>query len=169
MAEHVYHLCGVELLNIPGVNTGTILTLISEVGLDLSKFKTAKHFTSWLGLSPNNRITGGKIISSHTDSKKNRLALAFRDAANSLERIVMDNPLKSFFKRLSAKKSRLVAITATARKIAIIVWNMLTKKEEYNPLATAKNEEFFRKKKMKNIQRAINEYGIKQHELAFAL
>jgi len=169
MAEYVYHLSGVELLNIPGVNTGTILTLISEVGLDLSKFKTAKHFTSWLGLSPNNRITGGKIISSHTDSKKNRIALAFRDAANSLDRIVIDNQLKSFFKRLSAKKSRLVAITATARKIAIIVWNMLTKKEEYNPLATARNEEFLRKKKMKSIQRFINEYGIKQNELAFIL
>lgn len=169
MAEQVYNLCGVELLNIPGVNTGTILTLLSEVGLDLSKFKTAKHFASWLGLAPNNKITGGKVISSHTDSKKNRIALAFRDSANSLERITVDNQLKSFFKRLSAKKGRLVAITATARKIAIIIWNMLTKKVEYNPFATAKNEEFFRKKKMKSIQRVIKEYGIKQNELSFAL
>ena len=168
MAEHVYNLCGVELLNIPGINTGTMLTLISEVGLDLSKFKTAKHFTSWLGLAPNNRITGGKVISSHTDSKKNRIALAFRDAANSLERTVIDNPLKAFFRRMAAKKSRLVAITATARKIAIIVWNMLSKKEEYSPLATAKKEEFLRKKKMKNIQRTIKEYGIKKDELTFA-
>lgn len=168
MAEHVHRLCNIELLNIPGVNTGTILTLISEVGLDLSKFKTAKHFTSWLGLAPNNKITGGKVISSHTDSKKNRIALAFRDAANSLERIVADNHLKSFFKRMAAKKSRLVAITATARKIATIVWNMLTKKQEYNPALTAKKEEFFRKRKMKNIQRIINEYGIKQQELTFA-
>jgi len=155
MAEHVYNLCGVELLNIPGINTGTMLTLISEVGLDLSKFKTAKHFTSWLGLAPNNRITGGKVISSHTDSKKNRIAL-------------IDNPLKAFFRRMAAKKSRLVAITATARKIAIIVWNMLSKKEEYSPLATAKKEEFLRKKKMKNIQRTIKEYGIKKDELTFA-
>ena len=95
--------------------------------------------------------------------------MAFRDAANSLERIKVDNQLKGFFKRLSSKKGRLVAITATARKIAIIVWNMLTKKVEYNPFASAKNEEFFRKRKMKSIQRVINEYGIKQNELAFAL
>lgn len=168
IAKHVYCLSGVELLNIPGVNTSTILTLISEVGLDLSKFKTAKHFTSWLGLAPNNKITGGKIISSHTDSKKNRIALAFRDAANSLERIIIDNPLKTFFRRMAAKKSRLVAITATARKIAIIVWNMLTKKEDYNPIAIAKNKELLRKKKMKSIQRTIMEYGIKIDELAFA-
>jgi len=169
MAEYVYRLCEVELLNIPGVNTTTILTIISEVGLDLSKFKTAKHFTSWLGLAPNNKITGGKVISSHTDSKKNRIALAFRDAANSLERITINTPLKVFYKRIAAKKSRLVAITATARKIAIIVWNMLTKKEEYNPELTAKNDEFIREKKMKNIQRVIKEYGIKPHELAFGL
>ena len=169
IAEITYNLCNVELLNIPGVNTGTILTLISEVGLDLSKFKTAKHFTSWLGLAPNNKITGGKVISSHTDSKKNRVALAFRDAANALERMVTDNQLKSFFKRIAAKKSRLIAITATARKIATIVWNMITKKEEYSPAKTTKIEESFRRRKMKTLQRMINEYEIKQTELIFAL
>jgi len=78
LAENVFILSGgIELLEIPGVNTGTILTLISEVGLDLSKFKTAKHFCSWLGLAPNNKITGGKIISSHTEKKKNRIAFVF--------------------------------------------------------------------------------------------
>ena len=169
IAEHVYRLCGVELLNIPGVNTGTILTIISEVGLDLAKFKTAKHFTSWLGLAPNNKITGGKVLSSHTDSKKNRIALAFRDAANSLERMVTHNQLKAFFIRIAVKKGRAVAITATARKTATIVWNMLTEKVEYNPLQTAKNEVLFRKRKMKNIQRIINEFEIKQHELEFIL
>jgi len=169
IAENVYHLCNVELLNIPGVNTGTILTLISEVGLDLSKFKTAKHFTSWLGLAPNNKITGGKVISSHTDSKKNRVALAFRDAANSIERIIIHNQLKAFFIRIAVKKGRSVAITSTARKIAVIIWNMLTKQENYNPEATIRNEEYFRKRKMKSIQRIINEYGIKKCELEFEL
>ena len=157
------------MLNIPGVNTGTILTLISEVGLDLSKFKTAKHFTSWLGLAPNNKITGGKVISSHTDSKKNRVALAFRDAANSIERIIIHNQLKAFFIRIAVKKGRSVAITSTARKIAVIIWNMLTKQENYNPEATIRNEEYFRKRKMKSIQRIINEYGIKKCELEFEL
>jgi transposase len=167
IAEYAYHLYDVDLLKIPGINTGTILTLISEVGTDLSKFKTAKHFTSWLGLSPNNKITGGKVISSHTDSKKNRVALAFRDAANSIERIVIQNPLKAFFIRIAVKKGRSVAITATARKIAIIVWKMLSNKEEYSPFVTAKNEELFRIKKMKNIQKAIIEFGIRQNELSF--
>ncbi|MEO5603361.1 MAG: transposase [Cyclobacteriaceae bacterium] len=117
IAKNVFKLTGgIELLNVPGVNTGTILTLVSEIGLDLSKFKTAKHFCSWLGLVPNNKITGGKVISSHIEKKKNRVALAFRDAANAVERIATDNPLKAFLKRTASKKSRVVAITATARK-----------------------------------------------------
>jgi transposase len=155
------------LLNIPGVNTGTILTLISEIGLDLSKFKTAKHFCSWLGLAPNNKITGGKIISSHTEKKKNRVALAFRDAANAVERIVGNNPLKSFLKRIAAKKSRSVAITATARKIAVIIWAMLNKKVQYNYKVAVEDQTILRNKKIKTLQRIIQEFKIQSNEIAF--
>ena len=158
---------GIELLDIPGVNTGTILSLVSEVGLDLSKFKTAKHFCSWLGLAPNNRITGGKVISSHTEKIKNRVALAFRDAANAVERIVASNPLKSFLKRIAAKKSRSVAITATARKIATIVWVMLTKKIKYNYKVSDDDQSILRGKKIKTLQRIIKEFKIQSNELAF--
>jgi transposase len=170
LAEDVFILSGgIELLNIPGVNTGTILTLISEVGLDLSKFKTAKHFCSWLGLAPNNRITGGKIISSHTEKKKNRIALAFRDSANAVERIVANNPLKSFLKRIASKNSRSVAITATARKIATIVWTMLTKKVQYNYSFSTDSQSILRKRKIKTLQRIIQEYKIQSSELAFTV
>ena len=168
LAVDVFKLTGgIELLNIPGVNTGTILSLISEIGLDLSKFKTAKHFCSWLGLSPNNKITGGKVISSHTEKKKNRVALAFRDAANAVERIVGNNPLKSFLKRIAAKKSRSVAITATARKIAVIIWTMLTKKVQYNYKVTAEDQTILRNKKIKTLQRIIQEFKIQSNEIAF--
>jgi transposase len=168
LAADVFKLTGgIELLNIPGVNTGTILSLISEIGLDLSKFKTAKHFCSWLGLAPNNKITGGKVISSHTEKKKNRVALAFRDAANAVERIVGNNPLKSFLKRIAAKKSRSVAITATARKIAAIIWTMLTKKVQYNYKVAAEDQTILRNKKIKTLQRIIQEFKIQNNEIAF--
>ncbi len=169
LAEQVYSLTdGIELLNIPGINLNTILTLLSEVGLDLSKFPTAKHFCSWLGLAPNNKITGGKVISSHTDRKKNRLALAFRDAANVIEHGIKPNPLKAFFQRIAVKKSRLVAITATARKLATIVWNMLTKKQQYNSDVSQEYQIFLRKKKVKTLQRIIEEFGIQPAEIKFA-
>ncbi len=168
LAADVFKLAdGIELLNIPGVNTGTILALISEIGLDLSKFKTAKHFCSWLGLAPNNKITGGKVISSHTEKKKNRVALAFRDAANAVERIVGNNPLKSFLKRIAAKKSRSVAITATARKIATIIWTMLTKKVQYNYNVAAEDQTILRNKKIKTLKRIIQEFKIQSGEIAF--
>lgn len=168
LAEDVFILSGgVELLDIPDINTGTILTLISEIGLDLSKFKTAKHFCSWLGLAPNNRITGGKIISSHTEKKKNRVALAFRDAANAIERIASPNPLKSFLKRIASKKSRSVAITATARKIATIIWTMLTKKVQYNYTFSIENMDILRKRKIKTLQRIIEDFHIKSNEVSF--
>lgn len=168
IAADVFKLAdGIELLNIPGVNTGTILSLISEIGLDLSKFKTAKHFCSWLGLAPNNKITGGKVISSHTEKKKNRVALAFRDAANAVERISGNNPLKLFLKRIAAKKSRSVAITATARKIATIIWVMLTEKVQYNYKAAAEDQTIIRNKKIKTLQRIIQEFKIQSNEIAF--
>jgi len=168
LAENVFNLTGgIELLKIPGVNTGTILSLVSEVGLDLSKFKTAKHFCSWLGLAPNNKITGSRMISSHTEKKKNRVALAFRDAANSVERIVANNPLKSFMKRIASRKSRAVAITATARKIASIVWVMLTKKVQFNHDLATEYQVILRKQKIKTLQRIINEFGVFSTEVKF--
>jgi len=169
LAEQVYNLSdGVELLNIPGINLNTILTLLSEVGLDLSKFPSAKHFCSWLGLAPNNKITGGKVISSHTDRKKNRLALAFRDAANVIEHSSKPIQLKAYFLRIAFKKSRLVAITATARKLATIVWNMLSKKQQYNSNVSQESQAFLRKKKVKTLQRIIEEFGIRPTEIIFA-
>jgi transposase len=168
IAQYAYQLSGgIELLNIPGVNTGTILNLMSEIGLNMEKFKTAKHFCSWLGLAPNNKITGGKIISSRTERKKNRVALAFRDAANAIERMTKNTPLKTFLKRIAAKKSRLVAITATARKIATIIWNMLTKKEQFNYKIAEDFQEILKSKKIKTLNRIIKEFGITYSEINF--
>lgn len=170
LAKNVFELSdGIELLNIPGVNTGTILCLVSEIGLDLSMFKTAKHFCSWLGLAPNNKITGGKILSSHTEKKKNRMALAFRDAANAVERIIGNNPLKSFLQRIAVKKGRSVAITATARKIATIVWVMLTRKVQYNYKVVAHDQNTLRNKKIKTLQRIIQEFKVQSNEITFHL
>lgn len=168
IAKNVFKLTGgIELLNVPGVNTGTILTLVSEIGLDLSKFKTAKHFCSWLGLVPNNKITGGKVISSHTEKKKNRVALAFRDAANAVERIATDNPLKAFLKRMASKKSRVVAITATARKIATIIWVMITRKIQYQNHLTAPDQALLRNKKIRICKRIMQEFNIQSNEVTF--
>ena len=91
---------GVDLSKIEGVGKGTILTILSEIGTDLRSFPTAKHFASWLHLAPNNKKTGGKIISKRTQPGKNKLADALRHAANSIGNKKEGN-LNYFFKRIA--------------------------------------------------------------------
>lgn len=133
--KYAYQLSdGVDLMQIEGVSLTTVLTIISEVGLDLGKkFPSARHFASWLGLSPNHKMSGGKILSRKSKKNRHHLAVAFRRAANALGRQRKATYLTQFFKRLSYKKGRKLAICATAHKLAIIVYNMLVNKEAYRP------------------------------------
>ena len=120
-------------MKIEGVSHATILTIMSEVGPDgFTKFPTAKHFTSWLRLAPNNKISGGKVLSNKIPKGSNRLKIALRNAANSIGNL-KDTHLSDFFKRVAYRKGRTAAISATARKLAAIIWNMLTKKIQYMP------------------------------------
>ena len=124
---------GVDLMAIEGLGHSTILSIISEVGPDgFKKFETAKHFTSWLRLAPNNKISGGKLLSSKTPKGSNRLKIALRNAANAIGNL-KDTHLSNFFNRVCYRKGRTVAISATARKLAVILWNMIVKNVPYKP------------------------------------
>lgn len=156
LQNYSYKMLGVNLFKIQGVSVNTILTFISEVGNDIFKFQTSKQFVSWLRLAPNNKITGGKVVSSRTKKGKNKLAIAFRDAANTVERL-KTGELVQFFKRIAYKKGRGAAVTATARKIATIFWNMVTKKQEYSTEINGITKEKIIAKKQKTIQRLMQE------------
>ena len=109
---HLYRMTGVDLTRIDGVEAYTALKVISEVGTDMTKWPSAKHFASWLGLSPHNRITGGKVISSKTKASANRAAAALRLAANALHR--SDSALVgAFLRRKKAHLGAPKAITAS--------------------------------------------------------
>ena len=124
---------GVDLMKIEGLSHATILSIISEVGPEgFHKFESGKQFTSWLRLAPNNKISGGKLLSSKTPKGSNRLKIAFRNAANVIGGL-KDTHLSDFFKRVAYRKGRTVAISATARKLAVIIWNMIVKKMPYKP------------------------------------
>ena len=155
---------GVDLLEIPGVSYSTILSLMSEIGpKGMSKFPTAKHFTSWLRLAPNNKISGGRIMSSKVPRGSNRLKIALRNAAYSITRL-KGSPLHKFYKRIAFKKGGVKAITATARKLAAIIWNMITKKEPYK----SQEEYLFLDQKRKQIalmRKKIAKFGIDPNEL----
>ena len=120
---------GVDLTRIDGWTVSTALKVISEVGTDMTRWPSAKHFASWLGLSPDNRITGGRVISSKTKASANRAAAALRLAANALHR--SDSALGAFLRRKKAHLGAPKAITATAHKLARIIYSMLRYGQEY--------------------------------------
>ena len=120
---------GVDLTRIDGVDAYTALKVISEIGADMTKWPSAKHFASWLGLSPNNRITGGRVMSSKTKASGNRAAAALRLAANALHR--SNSALGAFLRRKKAHLGAPKAITATAHKLARLIYSMLRHGQEY--------------------------------------
>lgn len=160
---------GVDLMAIEGVSHSTILTLISEVGLEgIKKFPTAKQFSSWLRLSPNNKISGGKVLSNKIPKGSNRLKIALRNAANAFGNLKESTPLADFFKRINFRKGRTSAISATARKLAVIIWNMVTKKTPYiNP----ENYLFLDQKRklavLNRIKKQIDKFAITDVDLGF--
>ena len=135
--------------------------------MDLSGFPSAKNFTSWLCLSPNKKVTGGKIISSKTRKNKSRLKQAFKQAAIGVAK-KKDNPLYYFYRRMAIRHGKGTAITATARKLAIIVYNMIQKKEAYRPQNLERYQQNVRTQKIKQLQKTIKKLGVKEGELAFA-
>lgn len=166
-AKFAYQLSdGVGLMQIDGISYSTILTLLAETGVNLDDFPTSDHFVSWMCISPNKKITGGKVISSHTRKNSCALAYAFRQAANTAGN-QKDTALSHYFHRFAFRKGRKAAIMATARKMAVTVYNMLQKGQPYKPETLEDYQENLRAQKVNNIQRTIGQSGIKAEELAF--
>jgi transposase len=159
---------GVDLLAIEGVSHSTVLTLMSEVGHGINKFESAKQFASWLRLAPNNKISGGRILSNKIPKGSNRLKIALRQAANAVGNL-KDTALSNFFKRIAFRKGRTSAISATARKLAVIIWNMITKKVPYK---TDTQYEFLdqkRKRKVLEMKKLILKFDITPDDLGLQL
>ena len=156
---------GVDLMQVEGVSHATILALMSEMGLDgFFKFGSGKQFASWLRLAPNNKVSGGKILHSKVQKGSNRLKLALRNAANVIGNL-KDANLNPFFMRICIRKGRTAAITATARKLAVIIWNMIVKQEQYNPPNQYEYLDQKRKRKVREMQKYIHKFDIKANEL----
>jgi len=159
---------GVDLMAIEGVNDATVMAIISEIGLEgIKKFENAKQFTSWLRLAPNNKISGGRVLSSHLPKGSNRLKIAFRRAANVIGNL-KEGYLNDFFRRINYKKGRVTAISATARKLAVIIYNMLSKGEAYKPPTEYLFLDQKRKLKLvKRIKKNIAKFGIQPEDVGF--
>lgn len=157
LREKMFKLCGVDLFAIPGMGAGTLLTLMGEVGLDMSPWKTVKHFTSWLGLCPGTKISGGKVLSNRTRRNGNRAAQAFRLAGASLAR--SQTSLGAFYRRVRSRSGGIQAVTATAHKIARIYYTLLTKGTAYVEMGQKAYEERFKERRIKSLNRQARSLG----------
>ena len=153
----LYRMTGVDLTRIDGVEAYTALKVISEIGADMTKWPSAKHFASWLGLSPNNRVTGGRVISSKTKPSANRAAAALRLAANALHR--SDSALGAFLRRKKAHLGAPKAITATAHKLARLIYTMLRYGQEYVDAGAEYYERQYQQRALRAAKRRAAQLG----------
>jgi len=157
VTNYLYELNRVDIVStngITGISEITALTLYSEIGDHLHRFKDEKHFTSWLGLAPNTKISGGKIISSRIPKKKHYAGQVLRMAAMSL--CNNKGPLGDYYRRIRSTSGHQKAIVALARKLAVIYFRMMTTKEEYNPQSLIDYREKWRERKIRNLERYLN-------------
>jgi transposase len=154
----LYRISGVDFTQIDGLGAVTVLTLISELGLDPSRFPTVKHFTSWLGLCPGSRITGGKAKSSKSRRVVNRVATALRTAAQSLCR--SRSALGGFYRRLATRLGAPKAITATAHKLARIFYRLWTSGDHYTDPGIDAYEQQYQERMLKNLKKKAQALGL---------
>jgi transposase len=135
----LYRIFGVDLTNVPGISAITAQTILCEVGTDVSQFRNASAFASWLGLCPEKKISGGKVLYTKSRRVRSRVATALRMGAHSLHHA--KDYLGEFFRRITRKLGKPQAITATAHKLARIIYHLLSTKEPYNEGVFHKCEE----------------------------
>lgn len=157
--KYINQITGANLFAIDGLNTNNLLNIIPETGIDMYNWKTEKHFVSWLRLSPNNKISGGKILSSHTLKTNNRANKLFRLAAQSLAN--SDCSLGAFYRRMRYRLGPSKAIVATARKLAIIYYKVLKYKIEYKDIGAEQYDQRYREKQVKALTKKADKLGYK--------
>lgn len=155
--EKVEKCTGVNLLDIPGMEASTLVKILSEIGTDRSRWPTAAHFVSWLGLCPGNKISGGKVLSSRTKPSSNRVTQALRIAAHTLYH--SQTALGSFFRRMRAKFGAPKAITAVAHKMAKIIYHMLKSKKSFRELGADYYESQYQNRVIASLKRRAKEFG----------
>jgi len=158
LRTQLFQMCGVDLTRIDGIDVTTALVVVSEVGSNMSKFPSDKHFASWLGLCPGTRITGGKVMSGKTKRCANRAAQALRLAAAALRS--SQSALGAYYRRLCARMDRAKAVTAAAHKLARLIYAMLTKGEEYTDRGQDYFEERYRQRVLYNLAQRAKAMGM---------
>ena len=158
LRTQLFQMCGVDLTRIDGIDVTTALVVVSEVGADMGKFPSDKHFASWLGLCPGTKITGGKVMSGKTKRCANRAAQALRLAAAALRS--SQSALGAYYRRMCARMDKPKAVTAAAHKLARLIYAMLTHGQEYTDRGQDYFEERYRQRVLHNLAQKAKAMGM---------
>lgn len=162
-SEALRRICGVDLMRICGLNALSVLMLIAEIGADMEHWRSAKAFSSWLGLCPGTKISGGKVLSRRTRHVVNRAATILRLAAMAAGRT--DTWIGRFYRRKQAHLGAPKAITATAHKLACVIYHMLKYQEEYLPVDVLVNDLRAQERKLKQLRSEAEKLGYQVVEI----
>jgi len=146
---------GVDLCEVDGINEASCLELISEIGTDMSKWKSSKHIAAWFNVAPNTKITGGKIISSKMQKKKNYAGQTLRMSASGLSR--SKSPLGDYARKMKSRLGKKAGVVAVAHKLARIIYTMIKEKLPYNPEIIANDQEKWREKRIKYLEKQLEQ------------
>jgi transposase len=148
---------GVDLVAVMGLSASSVQTIITEIGTDMSRFPTAKHFCAWLGLVPRNDISGGKVLRSRTRKVVNRAAQALRQAAQAVSR--SDSAVGAYYRAMRARKGPQQATVATAHKLARIVYHLLKYGEAYEAETAEAYDQKRREREVRQLARRASKLG----------
>jgi len=164
LGEALQRMSGVDLTRIDGIDINSALKIIAEIGIDMSRWKSAKHFASWLGLCPGTKVSGGKVLSAKSKPVANRAAATLRMAAFTLFR--SKSALGAYLRRQRSRLGAPKAITATAHKLARLVYTMLKHGTVYVDAGQEYYEERYRTRVVQNLKRKAQELGFSLVEIA---
>jgi transposase len=153
----LFRITGVDLVALKGISASLAQTIISEVGTDMSRFPTEKHFCSWLGLTPHHEISGGKVLRNHTLKTDNRAGQAFRQAATCVMR--SDSTFGAFYRRKTAQLGPMQALVATAHKIARTVYHLLKDKTPYQDSGAEAYEQKAKERDLAHLRKKAAKLG----------
>lgn len=159
LKEEITRITGVDLTLLPAFGVSTALMMVSETGLDMSRWKSAKHFTSWLGISANNKVSGGRILQNRTKRKKKRAAIMLRMAVSGLYREVNDTAIGAFFRRKRAQIGAPKAITAAACKLARMYYMTISTGKPFTEPGAAAYHELQKEKYLRRVRKQVKQWG----------
>lgn len=161
LCKEITRITGVDLTLLPGIGASTALMLIAEVGTDMSRWKSEKEFVSWLGLAPNNRISGGRILNKRSKKKKKKAAIMLRMAVSGLHHEANDTALGAFYRKKRGQIGPSKAITAAARKLACMVFRALSTGKPFVELGADGYRALQKDKYLRRVRKQVAQWGLK--------